>query len=82
MRVYKDLHNYLNELEQLNLLPHMPQPIQLMHRLNAVGLENLGYRELARVRDSLKDVGIPVIVSIAGSKVDEFTTIASYVIGF
>ncbi len=47
--------------------------------LNAVGLENPGYRELARVRDSLKDVGIPIIVSIAGSKVDEFTTIASYV---
>ena len=52
--------------------------------LNAVGLENPGYKDLAKVKGYLRDIKIPIIVSIAGSKVDDFITIASYVneVGF
>jgi len=46
--------------------------------INAVGLSNPGYKNMDRVLRDVKRYGIPVIVSIAGSKSDEFSLIASY----
>lgn len=46
--------------------------------LNAVGLENPGYKEISKMLKGLENLGVPVIVSIAGSKVEEFVEIAGY----
>jgi len=46
--------------------------------LNAVGLANPGYRELKTILPRAKVDGVPIIVSLAGSKIDEFVEMAIY----
>ena len=46
--------------------------------LNAVGLTNPGYKAIPDIIDDVKRMSIPIIVSIAASKPDEFGLIASY----
>jgi dihydroorotate dehydrogenase (NAD+) catalytic subunit len=46
--------------------------------INAVGLSNPGCKAIPDILSIVRDIGIPVIVSIAGSEIDEFNSIAVY----
>ena len=46
--------------------------------LNAVGLSNPGYKSIPDITSGVKDLSIPIIVSIAASKPEDFSLIASY----
>jgi len=46
--------------------------------LNAVGLANPGYRELKNILPKARVQGVPIIVSLAGSRIEEFVEMAIY----
>lgn len=47
--------------------------------INAVGLENPGYKALAILKQHLKHINTPIIISLAGSTPDEFKLMTEYV---
>lgn len=46
--------------------------------LNAVGLANPGYKEIKNILPKARVEGVPIIVSLAGSKTEEFAEMAVY----